>query len=85
MEKVFKVICIKSFRAKQEANKNLPEPAIGDIDEVMFERVVDGLLYYSLVRFGAENGYAARNFATLPGITEEIEAEHEHEAIIYQR
>lgn len=80
------VMCIAKFPNKCKISGwPMPVPEVGDIDEVVDTITLYGIKTYELQRFGYDNLYGAHGFAILPDTTEEVEAEHQQEALIYQR
>jgi hypothetical protein len=79
------VRCMKAIVKAQPGAELNPRPEVGDVDTVTDEFMRNNRLYYSLERFGDNNGYLASCFATLPTEDQEKEIECEKEALIYQR
>jgi hypothetical protein len=81
--------------AKTPGEENKPTPKYLDICMSVGEKMNSGVddngnrclpgLYFKIEGCDQRSGFHESMFIELPGISEEVEAEHQHEAIIYQR
>jgi hypothetical protein len=67
-----KVLCIKPPIVEGANTKGCPRPQVGDEDIVTKEHTVNGVLYFSLQRFGDKIGYNAKCFG-VPSDLDETE------------
>lgn len=72
-----KVICVKAITTKDAECDPNAHPEVGDTDSVIDDFMHNGDRYFSLERFGMEDGFMASHFATVPDTTADEMAEEE--------
>jgi hypothetical protein len=93
--KQFEVLCIRKEPWKKAPTDENPGPSYLEICTVTNEKQARGKdlagftlkpgLYYQLAGYNPISGFHSAEFIRLPDLTVEVNADHEHEAIIYQR